>query len=142
LGRCWSNGCLGEGARSNSEVKETGTGNRRKFGAVQGRFFCPRALGGAGSCPCLCVACGFQRGRSIAPLSNSTAARNLRMGFLDSRRDERHAARQLAQGSCSPPTRSRAAGIAAPPSMRWLSVAALAPTPRMASSVFREKSNH
>ena len=60
-GRCWSNGCLGGGAMANSEVKETGMGNRRKLGAVQGRFFRPRALGGAGSCPCFCVACGSKQ---------------------------------------------------------------------------------
>ena len=94
-GRCWSNGCLGEGARTNSEVKETGMGNRRKFGAVQGRSFCPRALGGAGSCPCLCIARGFQKGRSIALLSNSAAARNLRTGLLDSGMDERQPASNL-----------------------------------------------
>ena len=43
--------------------------------------------------------------------------RNLRMGFLDSGRDERHAGRQFAQKSWSPPARNCSAAVVAPRAM-------------------------
>jgi hypothetical protein len=61
------------------------------------------------------------------------------MGLLDSGRDEKHDARQMAQGGCSSPASIRAAGVAVPTSTPWLSDTAPATTALNSSLRFLER---